>query len=74
METRTTTVTFTSNEEVEYPITITQYGAGAGIKGINKDAEKEDTEIYNLQGVKVSKSEADLPAGVYVKNGKKFVK
>ena len=65
VETRTTTVTFTSNEEVVYPITITQFGAGAG---------KEDNEVYNLQGVKVSKSEADLPAGVYVKNGKKFVK
>ena len=74
VETRTTTVTFTSNEEVVYPITITQYGAGAGINNVAKDAEKEDNEVYNLQGVKVSKSEADLPAGVYVKNGKKFVK
>ena len=74
VETRTTTVTFTSNEEVVYPITITQFGAGAGINNVAKDAEKEDNEVYNLQGVKVSKSEADLPAGVYVKNGKKFVK
>ena len=74
VETRTTTVTFTSNEEVDYPITITQYGAGAGINNVAKDAEKEDNEVYNLQGVKVSKSEADLPAGVYVKNGRKFVK
>ena len=74
VETRTTTVTFTSNEEVVYPITITQFGAGAGINNVTKDAEKEDNEVYNLQGVKVSKSEADLPAGVYVKNGKKFVK
>ena len=73
-ETRTTTVTFTSNGEAEYPITITQFGAGAGINNVAKDAEKEDNEVYNLQGVKVSKSEADLPAGVYVKNGKKFVK
>ena len=30
--------------------------------------------IYNLQGVKVGKSETELPAGIYVKNGKKFVK
>ena len=74
VETRTTTVTFTSNEEVVYPITITQFGAGAGINNVAKDAEKEDNEVYNLQGVKVSKSEADLPAGVYVKNGKKFAK
>ena len=74
VETRTTTVTFTSNEEVVYPITITQFGAGAGINNVAKDAEKEDNEVYNLQGVKVCKSEADLPAGVYVKNGKKFVK
>lgn len=74
VDSRTTTVTFISNGEVEYPITITQYGAGAGIKGINKDAEKEDNDVYTLQGVKVAKSEAELPAGVYVKNGKKFVK
>ena len=71
---RTTTVTFISNEEVEYPITITQFGAAAGINNVAKDAEKEDDEVYNLQGVKVAKSEAELPAGVYVKNGKKFVK
>ena len=74
VDTRTTTVTFISNDEVQYPITITQFGEGAGINNVAKDAEKEDNEVYNLQGVKVSKSEADLPAGVYVKNGKKFVK
>ncbi len=45
-----------------------------GIKAVSKDVEKEDNEIYNLQGVKVGKSEAVLAPGVYVKNGKKFVK
>lgn len=74
VETRTTTVTITSNNEVSYPITITQYGATAGINAITKDVEKEDNEIYNLQGVKVGQSDAVLAPGVYVKNGKKFVK
>ena len=74
VDVRTTEVIFVSNDEAEYPITITQYGAAAGINNVAKDAEKEDNEVYNLQGVKVSKSEAELPAGVYVKNGKKFVK
>ena len=57
----------------ETPIIVYQ-GEYVGINNVTKDAEKEDNEVYNLQGVKVSKSEADLPAGVYVKNGKKFVK
>ena len=57
----------------ETPIIVYQ-GEYVGINNVAKDAEKEDNEVYNLQGVKVSKSEADLPAGVYVKNGKKFVK
>ena len=56
----------------ETPIIVYQ-GEYVGINNVAKDAEKEDNEVYNLQGVKVSKSEADLPAGVYVKNGKKFV-
>lgn len=57
----------------ETPIIVYQ-GEYVGINNVTKDAEKEDNEVYNLQGVKVSKSEAELPAGVYVKNGKKFVK
>ena len=69
----TTSVKVFANNEDYMTINITNR-IGQGIKGVNKDAEKEDTEIYNLQGVKVAKSEAELPAGVYVKNGKKFVK
>jgi len=74
VESRTTTVKLISNNAAEYPITITQYGPTAGINTITKDAEKEENAIYNLQGVLVSKSEEDLAPGVYVKNGKKFVK
>lgn len=46
----------------------------AAIKGVNKDAEKEDDAIYNLQGVKVAKSTEELGQGIYIRNGKKIVK
>ncbi len=69
----TTSVKVYTNNEDYMTINITNR-IGAGINNVAKDAEKEDNEVYNLQGVKVSKSDADLPAGIYVKNGKKFVK
>jgi hypothetical protein len=69
----TTSVKVYSNNEDYMTINITNR-IGAGINNVAKDAEKEDNEVYNLQGVKVGKSEIELPAGIYVKNGKKFVK
>ena len=69
----TTSVKVYTNNEDYMTINITNR-IGAGINNVAKDAEKEDNEVYNLQGVKVSKSDAELPAGIYVKNGKKFVK
>lgn len=34
---------------------------------------KQNTAVYNLMGVKVADSRADLPKGLYISNGKKFV-
>lgn len=35
---------------------------------------KESNEIYSLQGAKMGTHESELPKGIYVLNGKKFVK
>lgn len=43
-----------------------------GIKQVNVDANNSHV-IYNLQGLQVGTSINNLPAGVYIKNGKKFV-
>ena len=34
----------------------------------------ESNEIYSLQGAKMGTSESELPKGIYVSNGRKFVK
>lgn len=44
-----------------------------GIKQINNNANNQNNIIYNLQGLQVGTSTGDLPAGVYIRNGKKFV-
>ncbi len=35
--------------------------------------KNNSTEVYNLHGMKVSNSTDNLPAGIYVINGKKAV-
>jgi len=65
-------VVLRSNDQVNFTIHVIQ-GQGQGINQIQNDAVKAGA-IYNLQGVKVAQSVNELPAGVYVKNGKKFVK
>ena len=37
-------------------------------------AKASNTDVYNLQGVKVGNSLEGLPKGVYIQNGKKVVK
>lgn len=59
--------------EVCSTITISN-GDISGIKAVNKDAEKEDDAIFNLQGVKVANSDEVLGKGIYIRNGKKIVK
>jgi glucan endo-1,3-beta-glucosidase A1 domain protein len=34
----------------------------------------ESNDIYSLQGAKMGTSESELPKGIYVSNGRKFVK
>ena len=49
---------------------------GEEITGINaiNNGVAEDGAVYNLQGVKVSDtSMKNLPAGLYIMNGKKFI-
>ena len=41
------------------------------IEGVEMDADK-NAPVYNLQGMKMQDAE-NLPKGIYVKNGKKFV-
>lgn len=47
----------------------------SGISDVPVDVlkNKQDTSVYNLMGVKVANSKADLQKGVYISNGKKFV-
>ena len=66
-------VVLRSNDQVDFIIHVVQGTPTEGIKSIQNDAV-DAAAIYNLQGVKVGKSETELPAGIYVKNGKKFVK
>lgn len=48
----------------------------AGVDAVATEGEAADGTVYNLQGIKVADSTADLtrlPAGIYVCGGKKFV-
>lgn len=46
----------------------------AAINSVNKDIEKEENAIFNLQGQKVEGKLEDLKTGIYVLNGKKVIK
>lgn len=47
-------------------------GETTGINSIKANGESNDGQVYNLAGQRVNA--ANLPAGIYVKNGKKFIK
>ena len=34
----------------------------------------ESNDVYSLQGAKIGMKESELPKGIYVSNGKKFIK
>ena len=56
---------FVLNDNVDVDVTA--------INGITTDGiEGADATVYNLQGMKMENSN-DLPKGIYIKNGKKFV-
>ena len=50
------------------------YGDPAGIESVVADEVAGNGVVYSIEGVKVSNGDVEnLPAGVYVKDGKKFV-
>lgn len=51
--------------------TIFSDGATTGIHQINTD--KSNNRMYNLQGMKVDYENGQLPAGIYIINGKKVI-
>jgi len=58
---------------VEQPATITV--SNDDVSGISEiSTEKAATTVYNMQGIRMSGDIRQLPAGIYVINGKKVVK
>lgn len=53
--------------------TVVTYSQISGIDSIAGD-ENDNVEIYNLQGIKLNAKYNELPAGLYIINGKKTVK
>ena len=47
---------------------------GSGIDAVTTDAPAVRRGIYNLQGIKMQGSIDELPAGIYIVDGKKIVK
>jgi len=43
------------------------------LEEMEREAGRGDGRIYNLNGQAVGNDEKSLPAGIYVKNGKKFM-
>lgn len=46
-------------------------GSATAINAVEKKSAMEDGKVYNLQGVRMNAG--NLPKGIYVKNGKKFI-
>lgn len=51
-------------EDLEAPSSVTEIG----------DVNPAETEIYNLQGIRLGKDLDSLPAGIYIRGGKKIIK
>lgn len=47
--------------------------SGSGIESAIASPAKTDGMIYNLQGMRLGENMESLPAGVYIRNGKKFI-
>lgn len=58
---------------VDSDVTL-RIGDSSGITGISSDSSVGDTVVYNLQGIRMGRSLDDLPAGIYIVNGRKVVK
>lgn len=62
------------NVVVEDAETVISVDFVSGIENVAVDAANDDTRIYNLQGVMVGNDLDQLPAGLYIRGGKKIVK
>lgn len=58
-----------TNSLYYYSVTVNEDGGSSGISQIEVADKKADGKIYNLCGMEVNTP----PAGIYIKNGKKFV-
>ena len=47
---------------------------GAGVSGVSADSPRAAAVVYNLQGIRMDRPLSDLPAGVYIVNGKKVIR
>ena len=56
------------------PTQTTAQALGINTVGQKKVSEQYDNRIYLLDGRYVGTSDANLPKGIYIRNGKKFVK
>ncbi len=57
--------------------TVSITDSASGVENIKVDTDAANGPVYNLQGIKVLNSAADLkelPAGIYIVNGKKVVR
>lgn len=57
-----------ANDNINLSWTLSEFTGAAGI-----NAELTSEEIFNLQGVRVANSIENLPAGIYIRDGKKIV-
>lgn len=56
------------------PIYFTIDPSVSGITDVEYNPDSADHEIYNLQGMPVGRNLESLPAGIYIRNGKKILK
>ena len=66
--------TFTLDGAFQSPDVTKNYASVSGIADITVDGEEDNDTIYNLQGIKLQSQWKDLPAGLYIKGGKKVLK
>ncbi len=65
------TVTFKAEDLIPQLTIVYEKSSANGISEVKTEANASSDAIYNLQGVRMNGN--NLPAGIYVKNGKKFI-
>lgn len=67
----TPNITFAAADLVPQLTIVYEKSSTNGVSEVKTDANASSDAIYNLQGVRMNSN--NLPAGIYVKNGKKFI-